>query len=120
MPKKKREGGLVYTTEHGRMCPACRLPATACRCRAKAPTRPGDGPVRVGWETKGRKGRGVTTITGVPLDPDALKQLARQLKQSCGTGGTIKNGVIEIQGDHRAHLLTALRQKGWKVKQTGG
>ncbi len=120
MPKKKREDGPVYSTEFGRMCPACRQPAAGCRCRAKAPAPPEDGIVRVGRETKGRKGKGVTTISGVPLAPGALKQFARQLKQSCGSGGTVKNGVIEIQGDHRTHLVNALRKKGWTVKRVGG
>ena len=120
MRKKKREGGLVYTTELGRMCPACRQPVSACRCRAGATVPPADGVVRVGRETKGRKGKGVTTISGVPLEPGDLKRFARELKQSCGSGGTVKNGVIEIQGDHRTHLVDALRKKGWKVKRSGG
>ena len=80
----------------------------------------GDGIVRIQRETKGRKGKGVTLINGVPLAGAELKQLAKKLKQKCGTGGTIKNGVIEIQGDHRDLLLAELTQLGWKVKIAGG
>lgn len=76
--------------------------------------------MRVGRETKGRKGKGVTLVTGVPLPPDALKTLARDLKQKCGTGGTLKDGVIEIQGDHRETLIELLKAKGWTVKRSGG
>jgi translation initiation factor 1 len=119
-PRKKPNDGLVYSTEFGRMCPQCRQPAAACRCRRARQAVPGDGVVRVGRETKGRKGKGVTTISGVPLDPAALKKLARQLKQACGTGGTVKNGTIEIQGDHRERLLDELNKFGWIVKRAGG
>ena len=118
--RKRGDGGLVYSTESGRMCPECRQSAARCRCRRKAHAAPADGVVRVGRETKGRKGRGVTTITGVPLDQTALKRLARQLKQTCGTGGTVKNGIIEIQGDHRERLLDELKNFGWIVKRSGG
>jgi translation initiation factor 1 len=119
-PKKKHDGGLVYSTEFGRMCPKCRQPSDACRCRGKTQAASGDGVVRVGWETKGRKGKGVTTINGIALDQDALKKLARQLKQACGTGGTVKKGTIEIQGDHRERLMDLLVQFGWVVKRGGG
>jgi len=74
----------------------------------------------VGRETKGRKGKGVTTVTGVPLSMDELKGLAKELKQKCGTGGTLKDGVIEIQGDHRDNLIELLKAKGWPVKRAGG
>ncbi len=80
----------------------------------------GDGVVRVGRETKGRKGKGVTLVSGVPLPPEELKTLARELKQKCGTGGTLKDGVIEIQGDHRDALIELLKTKGWTVKRSGG
>ncbi len=119
-PKKKRDGGLVYSTEYGRMCPQCRRPSDACRCRGNTHAAPGDGVVRVGRETKGRKGKGVTTVSGVPLDPPALKQLAQHLKKKCGTGGTVKNGIIEIQGDHRDKLVQILQKDGWTVKRSGG
>jgi translation initiation factor 1 len=76
--------------------------------------------VRVGRETKGRKGKGVTVVTGVPLVADALDELASKLKRSCGSGGTVKDGVIEIQGDHRDLLVSELAKFGWAVKRSGG
>ena len=80
----------------------------------------GDGVVRVSRETKGRRGKGVTVVTGVPLEGVELADLAKQLKSRCGAGGTIKNGVIEIQGDHRDRLVAELQQRGWIVKRSGG
>jgi len=76
--------------------------------------------VRVSRETRGRKGKGVTVISGIPLDEKALKEVARELKAKCGAGGSIKDGVIEIQGDHRDKLMQALRERGWTVKRVGG
>jgi translation initiation factor 1 len=79
-----------------------------------------DARVRVGRETKGRRGKGVTVITGVPLRGEALKDLSKKLKQQCGSGGTVKDGVIEIQGDHRDKVVAALATYGWDVKRSGG
>lgn len=76
--------------------------------------------MRIGRQTKGRKGKGVTTVAGVPLAGDELEKLAKQLKARCGAGGSVRDGVIEIQGDHREALLAALEAKGWKVKLAGG
>lgn len=76
--------------------------------------------VRVSRQTKGRKGSGVCLITGVPLDAAELKQLAKQLKQKCGSGGTVRDGVIEIQGDHRAVLIETLTGLGYRAKLAGG
>jgi predicted translation initiation factor SUI1 len=76
--------------------------------------------VRVGRETKGRRGKGVTTVSDVPLDAAALRELTARLKQLCGTGGTLKEGRIEIQGDHRDRLVTELERLGYKVKRAGG
>jgi len=115
-----RDGDLVYSTEPGTMCPTCGRPAATCVCRKKGPAPPGDGIVRVGRETKGRKGKGVTVITGVPLDPAGILQLATRLKRRCGSGGTVKDGVIEIQGDHRDVVMTELEREGWTVKRAGG
>lgn len=113
--------GTVYSTEHGRMCPECGKPATACLCRkAKTPAATGDGIVRVSLETKGRKGKGVTLIRGVAIADEALQALAKQLKQRCGSGGTVKDGVIEIQGDHRQTVIEALMKEGHRVKKVGG
>jgi translation initiation factor 1 len=80
----------------------------------------GDGIVRLRLETKGRKGKGVTTVTGIPLADAELKQLAKKLKQSCGCGGSVKNHVIEIQGDHRIQLQSQLQSLGYEAKLAGG
>lgn len=119
MAKPKTTGGLVYSTEHGSMCPACRQALTACICK-KTQAPAGDGIVRVSRETKGRKGKGVTLIKGVPLAPLELAKLTTQLKARCGSGGTIKDGTIEIQGDHCDTVLTQLAALGWQVKRAGG
>ena len=76
--------------------------------------------MRVGRETKGRRGKGVTVITGVPLAGGALDDLARELKKRCGSGGTVKEGVIEIQGDFRDLIVAELSRRGWDVKKSGG
>jgi len=120
MTKREKNSGIVYSTEHGKMCPACSRPAAQCTCRQKKRPASGDGIVRVGHETKGRKGKGVTLISGVPLDPEAITDLGRELKKKCGTGGTVKDGIIEIQGDHRDFLVGELKKKGWTVKRSGG
>ena len=110
----------VYSCASGRLCPNCGKALSKCHCKKQPEAPKGDGIVRIQRETKGRKGKGVTLITGVPLSGDDLKKLAKALKQKCGTGGTIKNGVIEIQGDHRDLLLEELQKLGWKVKKAGG
>lgn len=115
--------GLVYSTEHGDICPECRAPLAECRCEALADEQrlAGlDGIVRIRRETSGRKGKGVTTISGVPLPEVELKALAKALKKRCGTGGSLKQGVIEIQGDHRDLLKAELESRGFKVKLAGG
>lgn len=118
--KPNRSGGLVYSTEHGRMCPACRQPVALCRCRDATALPKTDGVVRIRLETKGRKGKGVTVVTGIPLAESELQELGKQLKQRCGSGGTVKDGTIEIQGDHRTLVLEALKARGWTVKLAGG
>ena len=117
---KARQGGIVYSTHHGAMCPSCRKPVAVCACRAALAVPAGDGIVRVGRETKGRKGKGVTIVTGVPLSGSALETLGSQLKKRCGSGGTVKDGTIEIQGDHRDLVVAELEKLGWKVKRAGG
>ncbi len=117
---KKEEGGIVYSTAYGRMCPACSKPISSCVCGQKKAIPKANGTVRIGRETKGRKGKGVTVITGVPLDTTELKELARKLKTMCGAGGTVHDGVIEIQGDHREALLPELKKHGWTVKLAAG
>ncbi len=120
MPPKITSPGLVYSTEHGAICPKCGHPKARCACSRQQSVAKGDGIVRVGRETKGRKGKGVTLISGLPLDEASLQHLAKQLKQRCGSGGTVKDGVIEIQGDHRSLLLDELTKQGYRVKQAGG
>ena len=113
--------GIVYSTEHGRMCPACGKPVGECVCpQEKKPVSVGDGIVRVGRETKGRKGKGVTVITGLPLDEQGLEKLATDLKRRCGAGGAVKGNTIEIQGDHRDLLVAELTTRGYTVKRSGG
>ena len=110
---------LVYSTDAGRMCPDCRQPTSACICK-KATARPAPGGViRVSLQTKGRGGKTVTRIEGVPLDDEALAQLGKQLRSTCGSGGTVKDGVIEVQGDHCDKMIEALRQQGYAPKRSG-
>ncbi len=110
----------VYSTDHGRICPDCDKPAVSCICGQKKAGPSNKGGVRVGRETKGRKGKGVTVISGLPLDAAGLDALAKELKKRCGSGGTVKDGVIEIQGDHRDLLLEELAKHGWQAKRSGG
>ncbi|WP_275288183.1 translation initiation factor Sui1 [Halomonas elongata] len=115
--------GLVYSTEHGDTCPDCRQPIDDCRCAEaaeEARLADLDGIVRLRRETKGRKGKGVTLVEGVPLKTADLKALAKELKKRCGTGGALKEGVIEIQGDQRDVLKGELEKRGYKVKLAGG
>ncbi len=113
--------GAVYSTRHGQLCPACGEPVARCTCTKGDPRGTSDGIVRVGRETKGRKGSGVTVISGVPLGREELKQLGKQLKKRCGSGGTVRSdGVIEIQGDHRDRLVAELEGRGWVVRRSGG
>jgi translation initiation factor 1 len=118
MRSKNASGGLVYSTEGGRMCPACRQPLAACVCGQAAPVA--DGPVRVSRESKGRGGKTVTLVRGLPLAADALAALGKQLRSACGSGGTVKDGVIEIQGDHAERVLALLAGQGFKARRSGG
>jgi translation initiation factor 1 len=114
--------GLVFSTEHGRMCPGCEKPVANCECAAlrKAAAGPSGKTVSVGRETKGRKGKGVTVIKGLPLSPIDLLSLAASLKRKCGSGGTVRDGVIEIQGDFRDALVKELSLQGFTAKRSGG
>lgn len=117
----KHSGGLVYSTEGGRMCPVCRKPQAQCACKSQQATQPlGDGKVRVTRETSGRGGKAVTVVRGLPLDAAALTQLGKQLKAACGSGGTVKDGVIEVQGDHADKVLALLQAQGYAAKRAGG
>lgn len=107
----KSDSKLVYSTDRGRI-------------QASATPEPknstGDGIVRIRRETSGRKGSAVTTVNGVDRSEAELKTLAKTLKRLCGSGGTLKNGVIEIQGDHRNKIADALSESGFTVKMAGG
>ena len=118
--RKTSQGGLVYSSEQGRMCPACRKAAADCACSKTEEAPAGDGRVRVSRQTQGRKGKGVTVISGLPLNRSELAELGKQLKKRCGTGGTVKDGVIEIQGDRRDMLVDELQKRGFAAKKSGG
>ena len=122
MKSRSATGGLVYSTDAGRMCPACRKPVAQCVCKslAAAAAPAGDGIVRVSRETKGRGGKAVTLVRGLALGEAALAQLGKQLKAACGSGGTVKDGVVEVQGDHCDKILALLQGQGYKVKRAGG
>ena len=120
MAGRRDDPVMVYSTERGLVCPTCRVPVAKCRCGKEEPAPAGDGIVRVRRETKGRGGKTVTTVSGVPLGGEALRSLAKDLKRRCGTGGTVKEGVIEIQGDHRDLVVEELQKRGWNVKRSGG
>jgi translation initiation factor 1 len=119
MKNRNSLGGLVYSTDAGRMCPDCRQPLAGCTC-GQAPIPKGDGVVRVSRETKGRGGKSVTVVKGLSLEAAALAAVGKQLKTACGSGGTVKDGVIEIQGDHCDLVVKALKKQGHTVKRAGG
>jgi translation initiation factor 1 len=108
---------LVYSTAFGRTCPGCEQPLSQCVCKKQATLPWGNGAVRVTRETKGRKGKCVTIVTGLQLSVDRLSDLARDLKRKCGSGGTVKDGTIEIQGDHRDVLVMELAILGIAAKK---
>jgi len=119
----KRKGGLVYSTDQGRICPGCQRPQDECVCNDRSRPRTGasgDGTVIVSRETKGRKGAGVTLISGLPLADKALNALAKKLKARCGVGGSVKEGVIELQGEQRDRVVTLLEAEGHRAKRSGG
>jgi translation initiation factor 1 len=111
---------LVWSSVTGRICPGCGKGHASCICKKVKPAPTGDGIARVRRETKGRGGKTVTVITGLPLKGDELKTLAGELKKRCGTGGTLKDGILEIQGDHCDQLVSELGNRGFKVKRAGG
>ena len=118
--KSRNSGGLVYSTEVGRTCPDCRQSVALCQCkRNKLPVKT-DGVVRVSLDSKGRGGKSVTVIRGVPLDAPELALLGKQLRSACGSGGTTKDRVIEVQGDHCANVIAALEAKKFTVQRVGG
>lgn len=127
-PQPPAGSRLVYSTEVGRVCPNCGRPARECGCRGKSPVAaprainapPKDGVVRVSRDKRNRRGKTATVVTGVPADPASLREIGTTLKRLCGSGGTVKDGVIEIQGDHRELVASRLTQMGYRVKLAGG
>ena len=120
---KDQMSRLVYSTDKGTICPSCHEAEERCVCADLAETnrlKELDGVVRLRRETSGRKGKAVITVSGVPLPSPELKHLLKRLKQGCGTGGAVKEGVIEIQGDHRDKLKSMLEKEGYTVKLAGG
>jgi translation initiation factor 1 len=111
---------LVYSTGIGTLCPNCRRAVRECVCPKDAPGAAKPVAVRVGRATQGRAGKGVTTVTGLPLGATDLEALAAKLKKRCGSGGTVRDGVIEIQGEHRDTLVLELNKLGWPARRSGG
>lgn len=121
MNARRPGGGLVYSTDGGRMCPNCRAPLTACRCAAARRDTPlGDGQVRVSRETKGHGGKTVTLVRGLALTEGELIAFAKRLKAACGAGGSAKDGMILVQGDHAERVLAWLAAQGIAAKRAGG
>ncbi len=122
MRSNRDDNRTVYSTEHGRVCPDCGKPSQNCECKLKKniPHVKRDGIIRLRLERKGRGGKTVTLVEGLPFKEDLLKEIARDLKRHCGVGGAVKNGIIEIQGDVRDTALTLLQEKGYHVKKAGG
>ncbi len=120
MGKDDKNSVLVWSSEVGRVCPGCGKAAAACICKKQTAMLVGDGIVRVRRESKGRGGKTVSVVMGVPGDDAALKSLAGELKKRCGTGGTVKDGNIEIQGDFCDLLVAELSKRGYTVKRAGG
>lgn len=113
---------IVYSTGIGPICAGCRRPVAQCACKSAKgkPVRPDAAVVRVGRQTQGRAGKAVTVISGLTLGPDALEALAAELKRRCGSGGTVRDGAIEIQGEHRDRLVRELIQRGFAARRSGG
>lgn len=122
------ENRLVYSTERGRICPECGKQVSACSCKKKKAVNVhkqqtdyhNDDTIRIRREVKGRKGKTVTAVFGVPLENEQLRHFAKTLKHRCGAGGSVKDGVIVIQGDHRQTLLDEIKKHGYTVKLAGG
>ena len=118
---------LVWSSESGRICPECSKPVSSCICKMKKnetnkPDRkyPADGIIRIMRETKGHNGKTVTVIVNTPFKENELKEFAKKLKARCGTGGSVKDSEILIQGDHRQTILDELVKQGYRAKLAGG
>ena len=115
---------LIYSTDTGKICSLCQKPVSECICKKKKSRSQTnikyDGIIRIQREVKGRKGKIVTTVSGFQINADELKNLVTQIKRRCGTGGSVKDGLLIIQGDHRDTLLSELKNRGFKAKIAGG
>ena len=112
---------IVYSTGLGRICAGCRRPEAGCVCRAaNGQAQRGEKPIRVSRATQGRGGRIVTVINGLPLNDGQLLLLTGELKRRCGSGGTVRDGSIEIQGEHRDTLVAELVRRGFAARRSGG
>lgn len=118
--KRSPPSSIVYTTGLGAICPGCRRPVGQCACRRPDGRRSRDGIVRVSRDVAGRKGKAASVVSGLPLGPPELEALAALLKKRCGAGGTVRDGRIEIQGEHRERIVAELEELGYKVKRAGG
>ncbi len=109
---------LIYSTSQGSICPGCAQSVDSCACRQikKISIPKTDGKPSLRYETKGRKGKGVTLISGLPLSEADLWGLVKKLKQRLGTGGSVKGYALELQGDHREQVAQELRKLGFAVK----
>ena len=116
---KASSGGLVYSSDGGRMCPGCRQPVAACSCQTAPPVPARTAKLRVGLETQGRAGKAVTVVRGLPLDATALASLGKKLRMACGSGGTAKDGILEVQGDHVEKTLAFLTAQGFAAQRGG-
>ncbi len=117
MPDQNR---VVYSTEHGRHCQKCGRPLERCTCSAEDAPPSGDGTARVGLESKGRGGKTVTMVRGLRLSLAEMEALTTALKKRCGTGGALKDWVIELQGDKREEVVAELTRRGIRAKKAGG
>ncbi|MCE5258053.1 MAG: stress response translation initiation inhibitor YciH [Chloroflexi bacterium] len=116
-----KQGRLVYSSEEGRMPEVCsRCRSKPCRCVQEKPAAPAQQIAYIQRSSKGRAGKQVTLISGIALAPAQLDELGAALRKRCGTGGTIKDGIIELQGDQREAAAAFLKERGYKVKLSGG
>jgi translation initiation factor 1 len=123
MMQDNNERPVVWTSDRGKIdrCKRCGQPLDQCRCGQRgAPAPHGDGWVRLAREKAGRGGKIVTLVRGVPGDDAELVRLAQELKRLCGAGGTVRDGVIELQGEHREKVQAHLTRLGYRVKIAGG
>jgi translation initiation factor 1 len=105
------------TPGSGRVCPTCGWPAGACRCSSREEEKVPERPVaKLRIEKKGRGGKTVTVVDGLPRNAAFLAALAHELKRACGTGGTAKETSVELQGDHRERVSSVLAARGFAVK----